>query len=264
MEVNQDIILHFPLPGEVPLFFLFRLTPFSFLSIFCSWPPPANGTPYPTLQTQLPNWPASPHDPPTSAQSWTYGNYPPASAPAWGPPPQASAWPQTPNDSWGVPRTPGGTWGVPSPASYGPPQTPYSSWIQQPQRSAPQSNIPFDSAFGQPITGGWFSAGDEGAVGGGRSKKKTAGQHSSMRRSNSQGPPNRPPMLQRSVSQTGGNLQYPYYAESSFDAQNLARRPRDWRPDFDARAGIASYMPRVIKARSDVKGWSSLFRYGTI
>ena len=70
-----------------------------------------------------------------------------------------------------------------------------------------------------------------------------------MRRSNSQGPPNR----RRTTSQTGGDFQYPYYAES-FDAQNLARRPRDWRPDFDARAGFASYIPRVGKARSDVQG----------
>ena len=78
-----------------------------------------------------------------------------------------------------------------------------------------------------------------------------------MRRSNSQGPPNRQPLLQRTVSHPVGEFQYPYYAES-FDAQNLARRPRDWRPDFDARAGLASYMPRLPKA-TDVKGWLSSF-----
>ena len=227
--------------------------PIVLLSIF-SWP--ANGTPYPTFQTQLPNWPASPNDPPASAQSWTYGNYPPVSTPTWGPPPtQASSWGQTPSDSWGAPRTPGGTWGAPSPASYGPPQTPYSPWAQQPQRPQPQPqpSISYDSAFGQPITAGWFGAGNE-QVRSGRPKKKT---NHSMRRSNSQGPPNRHP-LQRTTTQTGGNLQYPFYADS-FDAQNLARRPRDWRPDFDARAGFASYLPRVGKARSDVQGLTSLF-----
>ena len=85
-----------------------------------------------------------------------------------------------------------------------------------------------------------------------------------MRRSNSQGPSNR--RLLRTLSQTGGagDFQYPYYTESPFDAQNLARRPRDWRPDFDARAGFASYIPRVGKPRSDVQGCSSLFRFGII
>lgn len=228
--------------------YLFRLTPL----FYCrsSWP--ANGTPYPTYQTQLPNWPVSSNDPPTSAQSWTYGNYPPVSTPTWGPPPpQAPAWGQTPSDPWGVPRTPGGTWGAPSPASYGPPATPYSSWAQQPQQPPQQPSIPFDSNFGQPITAGWFGAGNE--VRSRKPKKKT---HSSMRRSNSQGPPNRHPLLQRTATQTGGDFQY--YADS-FDAQNLARRPRDWRPDFDARAGFASYIPRVGKTRSDVQGLSSLF-----
>lgn len=158
-----------------------------FFSTSRSWPPPANGTPYPTVQTQLLNWPISPNDPPTSAQSWTYGNYPPASTPAWGPP-QAPAWSQMPNTSWGVP-TPGGTWGAPSPAgSYGPPQTPYSSWAPQLQRAPPGPGTPFESAFGQPMTAGWFGAGNEEAVSGGRAKKKTV-HHSPMRRSNSQGAP---------------------------------------------------------------------------
>lgn len=86
-------------------------------------------------------------------------------------------------------------------------------------------------------------------------RKSEHHHHSPMRRSNSQGPPNRNP-LQRTLSHTvGGGLQYPYLVET-FDAQNLARRPRDWRPDFDARAGIASYIPRVGKPRSDVQGWS--------
>ena len=270
--------------------YFFHLTPYFFGR--SSWP--ANATPYPAFQTQLPNWPVSQNDPPASAHSWTYGNYQPITSPTWGPPqPQAPAWGQTSTDSWGVPRTPGGTWGAPSPASYGPPQTPYPSWPQQPQ-PPPQPNVPIDSTFGQPITAGWFGAGkgNEGVRSGapidstfgqpiaagwfgagkgneevrsGRPKKKT---HSSMRRSNShgppnrrsnsQGPPNRQPLLQRTATRSGGDFQYPYYADS-FDAQNLARRPLDWRPDFDARAGFASYIPRVGKTRTDVEGLSSLF-----
>ena len=263
MEVNQGTILHFPLPipGAYQIWlhsFLLPSNPF-FRSF--SWPPPANGMSYPTLQTQLPNWPVSSNDPPPSARSWTYGNYPPASSSTWGPPPsQAPAWGQTPNTSWGV-QTPGGTWGAPSSAgSYGPPQTPHSPWLQQPQQ--PYLNIsqgtPFDSAFGQPITAGWFGAGNEETMtmgGISREKKKPVGHHSSMRRSNSHGRPTR----QRTVSLgVGADYQYPYYSEP-FDAQNLARRPRDWRPDFDSRAGLASYIPRVGKARSDVEGWSFLY-----
>ena len=295
MEVSQEIIPHSPLLLPIPSAVSFFLNVSSNPIVFgrSSWP--ANATPYPAFQTQLPNWPVSQNDPPTSAQSWTFGNYQPVSTPTWGPPPpQASAWGQTSTDSWGVPRTPGGTWGAPSPSSYGPPptpypswpqqpqqppskpnvpfdlnfgqQTPYPSWPQQPQQPPPIANVPFDSTFGQPITGGWFGAGNgnEG-VRTGRPKKKT---HSSMRRSNSQGPPNRrsnsqgppnrQPLLQRTATRTGGDFQYPYYADS-FDAQNLARRPLDWRPDFDARAGFASYIPRVGKARTDVQGLSSLF-----
>ncbi|KAF8805020.1 hypothetical protein BYT27DRAFT_7225080 [Phlegmacium glaucopus] len=238
-----------------------------------SWPPPITGTPYPTVQTQLPNWPLSPNDPPTSAQSWTYGNYPPAPTPTWGPPPpQAPAWGQTPNTTWGMQtpggtwgmQTPGGTWAAPSPVSYGAPQTPYSPWVQQPQPQQSYFNnppgTPFDSASGQPITAGWFGAGNQGAVGGRRERKKSVAHRSPMRRSNSQGPPNPRPLLQRSTSHTpGGTFQYPYFSEP-FDAQNLARRPLDWRPDFDARAGLASYIPRVGKVRSDVQEYTDPIR----
>jgi len=57
----------------------------------------------------------------------------------------------------------------------------------------------------------------------------------------------------------GGGFQYPYVPEP-FDAQNLARRPRDWRPDFDARAGLASYIPRVGRPRSDVQDYTDHVR----
>ena len=56
---------------------------------------------------------------------------------------------------------PDGMWRAP-PASYGPPPMPYPSWAQKPQR--PQPSKPFDSNFGQPITAGWFGAGNGGTV----------------------------------------------------------------------------------------------------
>jgi hypothetical protein len=91
---------------------------------------------------------------------------------------------------------------------------------------------------------------------------------SSMRRSNSQGPMRRP-TLHRSAS--WGDLQAaeysysgydtPSYAQGDvFDQNNLARRPRDWRPDFSARVGIGAYMPRVGRSRSTVKEWNDPVR----
>jgi hypothetical protein len=66
--------------------------------------------------------------------------------------------------------------------------------------------------------------------------------------------------LQRAASLGGGPrfgytmtaTGYPQLEE--YNARNLARRPRDWRPDYDPRAGLASYMPRVVRPRSDVTG----------
>jgi hypothetical protein len=72
--------------------------------------------------------------------------------------------------------------------------------------------------------------------------------------------------LRRSLSFGGGGTMYPYsayqqqgmQAQSSeeYNSRNLARRPRDWRPDYDTRPGLASYIPRVGKNRSDVTGTS--------
>ncbi|KAF8148081.1 hypothetical protein B0H34DRAFT_738223 [Crassisporium funariophilum] len=259
---------------------------------------PAQGTPYPSYQSQLPNWPISPGAQPTSAQSWTYGSYPPASTPVWPSqqPSQAPVWGQTQATSWGAPTpgswgapTPGGTWGAPSPAgSYGPPRTPNggyapnSPWGQQSQQQLAQPHsasasyyppnppgTPYDSAWGQPITAGFFGAGNESGDGEGyrikkvKQKKSDHGhenlQHStSMRRTTSHGPPPRRNGLQRSASygHVGDFAGYSYqgYAQGdSFDESNLARRPRDWRPDYSVRPGITSYIPRVGKSRSDVK-----------
>ena len=44
-----------------------------------------------------------------------------------------------------------------------------------------------------------------------------------------------------------------------YSLKNLARRPRDWRPDYNPRSGIASYIS-LGKHRSDVPGaFLSLF-----
>ncbi|KDR68833.1 hypothetical protein GALMADRAFT_145868 [Galerina marginata CBS 339.88] len=51
-----------------------------------SWIPP-HSTPYPSASPTSNRWPTSPAGPPNSAPGWTYGNYPPAGTPVWGPTP---------------------------------------------------------------------------------------------------------------------------------------------------------------------------------
>jgi len=50
----------------------------------------------------------------------------------------------------------------------------------------------------------------------------------------------------------GGGMNVSY--GEGYDEMNLARRPRDWRADYNARQGISSYLPRVGRSRSDVQG----------
>ena len=52
---------------------------------------------------------------------------------------------------------------------------------------------------------------------------------------------------------TGAGGVYMSYGEG-YDERNLARRPRDWRADYNPRQGISSFLPRVGRSRSDVQG----------
>lgn len=254
-----------------------------------SWGPPP-GTPYPTYQPAF-----SPANPPNSASSWTYGS----SYPPWAPPPgwgsntpaqaQAPAWGQTPDTSWGA-QTPGGTWGAPTPASF-PPQTPaaYSPWmppnqqqggpgtwltpnmVQNPQHG-PGPTQSFDISDGQPITAGWFGAGNVGRTGypdGNWSNPPTPKKRSnSIKRTHSQGKSPRRTPLQRSSSWGEFGANYPgaasgyvppYASGDLYDEKNLARRPRDWRPDYEPRMGLSAYIPRVGRNRSDIRGTFNSF-----
>ncbi|KDR79715.1 hypothetical protein GALMADRAFT_243782 [Galerina marginata CBS 339.88] len=100
----------------------------------------------------------------------------------------------------------------------------------------------------------------------------------SMRRSNSHEPPSRRSSLHRSASwgnSAGGAFpgwygggfggasgpSTPAYAQGDlFDEHNLARRPRDWRPDFSVRPGIAAYIPRLGGNRSTVREYNDPIR----
>jgi hypothetical protein len=234
-----------------------------------------------TPGSQVPNWLAQQQHqpPPTSAQSYTYGQYPPALTPiSWNVP--------TPAGSWGPP-TPAGSWGPPTPASA---NGNGANWVQHQEYYTPFGQ---ESSGGQPVgPSPWFGAGDGRAGGAGPSRKRSKRrskhhtpdqqqqqlyqQHALMHMQQNPYPQTAP--LQRSSShELPGSMGYPLQRSSSwgggprygytiastgypqseeYNARNLARRPRDWRPDFDPRGGLASYMPRVGRPRTDVTGTS--------
>ena len=251
-------------------------------------PPPAWVTP--TNNYQVPSWVTQQQQqqqqpPPTSAQSWTYGQYPPALSPL-------STWTApTPAGSWGL-ATPGGSLGPPTPASA---NTNGANWVQQGQQGY-YTPFEHDSTLGQAITASpWFSGGDgvSGAAAGNHLPRRSSSRKKSRRHSRHPTPDpkeyyqqypavqaqqNPYPNLQmeRTTShEFPGTTGYPlqrstslgrgprlgytmassgYPQSEEYNARNLARRPRDWRPDYDPRAGLASYIPRVGRPRSDVLG----------
>jgi len=216
-------------------------------------------TSYPSFQQPPSQWPPPNEEPPNSAQSWTYGQYRPGGTPAW-PPAQPPAWGQTPVSPW-APTTPAGTWGaLSSNASYVA-QTPsgypgfggYGPRPQPPYFGPNTPTTPYDSSA-QPITSGWYGA--ENAQQKKKDKKRRSFREQNwgwddVRRSNSMGHV----PLQRSAS--WGYLNTPVYGHEPYSTLNLARRPRDWRPDYTPREGIAAlatYLPRVTRSKSEVRG----------
>ncbi|KIM34906.1 hypothetical protein M413DRAFT_380614 [Hebeloma cylindrosporum] len=231
-----------------------------------------HGTPYPAPHQPLSPW--STAEPPNSARSWTYGQQPPSGAPSWLPPQQQPpVWGQTPASPWG-PTTPAGTWGALSPPASYAPATPsgYPGFVGYgPQPPSPFFGpgpvTPYESSSGQPITSGWFGADNVQH----RKKKKkrhsfgeqswggeqSQGWDGQMTRSNSLAVSNARVPLQRSAS--WGHLNFPAYGREPYNILNLARRPRDWRPDYTARDGIAAlatYLPKLGRSKSDVQEYS--------
>ena len=218
-------------------------------------------TPYPSFQQPLVSpWPPPAEEPPNNAQSPTYGQYgPPGGTPAWLPA-QPPVWGQTPVSPW-APTTPASTWGALSPTASYAPQTPigysgfggYGPRPQTPYFGPNTPTTPYDSSA-QPITSGWYGAENP------QRKKKNKRRLSSREQNwrwdgqNWDDSMGRVP-LQRSVS--WGHFNTPAYGREPYDALNLARRPRDWRPDYTPRDGIAAlatYLPRVTRSNSDVRG----------
>lgn len=236
------------------------MTPFFFstpqsltytLSSAAAWP----GTPWPSASNQLPDWPN-----PSSANDFSSAQRPflTASSP-WGNP---SPWADpSPAPSWGMPLTPGGSWGPTTPNSAHSFQFPPSAPADWPARPSPFPQSPYfpaaqESAFGQPVGASpWF--------GGGGAQQQPMAMGGPLVRSKSFSGSRPKSAMKRSRSQGHGGARWGtgggYGHAEVYDERNLARRPRDWRADYNPRsAGLASYIPKVGRGRSDVKGGSTV------
>jgi len=225
--------------------------------------------------------------PPSSAQSWTHGGqYPPLTP--------LSTWTApTPAGSWGPP-TPGGSLGPPTPASANTnganwvqgQQEYYTPFAQESAAGQPIGASPwFNGGDGY---SGAAANNQLARRSPSRKKSKRYSSHATPDPKQQQHYPQFPTVqmqqqnpypniqMERTASQElGGAMGYPlqrstslgggprlgytmgssgYPQSEEYNARNLARRPRDWRPDYDSRAGLASYIPRVGRPRSDVLG----------
>ena len=198
----------------------------------------SNGTPYPQFATYLPS--AG-----TSTPAWPTASFPPNSYPPW-------------SGTAGVTPTPAGSFGLPSPASFGPttPMSPYT----------PLSYVT-PSVSGQPIMATpYFNAARPGGGGGGGALGLTASPMldsygyplsrtpSAGRRKKKRSQPGGGGILGKSFSVGSNRSDYQLWSGPEvYSIKNLARRPRDWRPDYNPRSGIASIIS-LGKHRSDVPG----------
>ncbi|KAF5372323.1 hypothetical protein D9615_009244 [Tricholomella constricta] len=224
--------------------------------------------------------------PPGTSQPASYGY--PAQYPAFSP---YSAYnPSTPAGSWGA-ATPAHSWGPSTPASAGP-LTHNSPYVHQQQQTlgAPESTFGQPITASPWFNGGVTLGGDAGqgypafggsSPGGGLLRRPSAQRkpqvpheyeptsydllRTSSRETPAFGYSGGLP-LRRSASsgangrrsrKSSGNLQ-PFDLQQQLKGEeytphNLARRPLDWRSDYDPRGRLKSL---VVKHRSDVRDWN--------
>jgi len=146
------------------------------------------------------------------------------------------------------------------------PQDTVPSQPQSPHFGPNPPTTSYDSSSAHPITSGWFGADSaqqqrekkkkrhyygEQSLGGGQGWDAQPTWDDQNMRSNSL---HRVP-LKRSASR--GHVNTLTYGHEPYSTLNLARRPRDWRPDYTPRGGIAAltaYLLGVGRSRSDVQG----------
>ncbi|KAG6887732.1 hypothetical protein C0995_013287 [Termitomyces sp. Mi166 len=198
-------------------------------------PPPANN-PFPGAAQA--HWP-----PPASAPVWVQG--PPSPSPC-----RTSGWPYPRYGMWSPYspyNTPAASWGEFTPASPGPP-TPAGPGAQEPALGQPIAASPyFNRAEGNASLHPEWPANAQLERTHSQDAPRDAFGGWALKRSFSAGPMGRP----KSRSQSRA-----YYSEE-YDSENLARRPKDWRPDYEARRTL---IPRIQRPRSDVEEFKDPIR----
>ncbi|KAG6873163.1 hypothetical protein C0995_002012 [Termitomyces sp. Mi166 len=203
---------------------------------------------------------------------------PPTTTPIWGSPPSPSPWgtgvPYAPQGTWSpyshLPYHPTpGAWGEFSPASRGLPMhgaqeltpgqpitaTPWFNGNKHAELPADRDAAAGPEKWGShsppmysqdPIPGVEFVFGGGAGFPLGRARSKSRPRNMSRSRSRSRS-------MGRVARQMIGNDFGWYYTHPSgpeeYNSENLARRPKDWRPDYRRMIGP---IPRLPKARSDV------------
>ncbi|KAG5654743.1 hypothetical protein H0H81_003751 [Sphagnurus paluster] len=200
--------------------------------------------------------------PPATSHSWTYPSHPSP----------YTSW--TPPGSWGT-GSPAQSWGLATPPSANVPAQNFS-YVPQHHSTPPTQ----ESALGHPPGASpWSNGGGDpshhpafgpaGSPGGPWASNKNGYPVADMQRTPSRehaapgfvgGFGLKHTTTPRRSRTTSSNLK-PFSLEQQLQAeeytsQNLARRPRDWRPDYDPRAGLASFIPRVARRRSDVVAYN--------
>ncbi|KAF8624599.1 hypothetical protein AX17_007092 [Amanita inopinata Kibby_2008] len=206
-----------------------------------------NGTPYPGSAVHLPA-------PPIMTPSWSAASYPPHSVPAW--------------MAGGGGATPAGSFGLASPASFGPttPLGPHPGYVPASPYSYTPSSVGGQPMLGTPyfpaVNGGGRKAGGAGSGGGGGGALGLTASpsldaygypssHGHLTNSKKQGDVLQRLRLAGNKSPGSRNDYQLWNGPEVYSLRNLARRPRDWRPDYNPRSGFASYIS-LGKHRSDI------------
>ncbi|KAF8625528.1 hypothetical protein AX15_005332 [Amanita polypyramis BW_CC] len=194
-------------------------------------PRASNGTPYPQFGAQLPSGVSTPARQISSVLPSGYSQWPGGGGGASGD---------------GTP-TPAESFGLPSPAASFGPRTPLSGYIPP----TPLSYTP--SLVGQSITATPYTLpGPGGSALGLTSSPSVDSYGYPVAKSPSNERKRRSIIRGGGSTSSKGRSDYQLWnGPEVYSLKNLARRPRDWRPDYNPRSGIASYIT-LGRHRSDV------------
>ncbi|XP_006457683.1 hypothetical protein AGABI2DRAFT_213197 [Agaricus bisporus var. bisporus H97] len=204
--------------------------------------------------------------PPLSPWSSTYDSPPLSAPPTWSASPATASYSHYPH-----PHSHSHSWGAPSPYNTGQSNaTPGHAWADPPKSPPWASNTPArptNSAFGQPVSPGFFGAGNQ-LPGSPDPSNPWNGMIRSTSEQLTAAPPymtpaDRPWELSRSKSagadykrsHTPSRTPIPSHRlPDTLGSANLAKRPKDWRANYNPRASFLSSIPGLhsSKYQSDV------------